>query len=74
MADRISTYRVARLALHIPVQQGSAAPWSLVAIGTRRGVPHASILVDGRVPCPAHNPTTEEILEAMDAAIRQAMI
>jgi len=72
--DRISTYRVARLALHIPVQAGSLAPFSVVAIGTRRGVPHASILVDGRVACPPHNPTTEEILEAMDAAIRQCMI
>jgi hypothetical protein len=72
--DRVSYYRVARLALHVPATQGALAPWSLIATGVKRGIPSSSIIVDGRVPCPAHNPTTEELLEAFDAALRQCML
>jgi len=74
MHDRISYYRVARLAVHVPFTPGASAPWSLIAVGVKRGVPSANILVDGTVPLAARNPTTEEILEAMDAAIRSAML
>lgn len=72
--DRISRYRVARLSLHIPVNPLAKGHYALIATGVRNGVPTSLVLADGMVPCPAHNPTTEEILEAMDAALRQHML
>lgn len=74
MTDRISTYRVARLAIHVPQVADSWANWSLVATGVRGGIPTAKILLDGRVRLPPRNPTTEELLEAFDSAIRTSML
>jgi hypothetical protein len=74
MSDRISTYRVVRLSIHVPAVDGAWAPWSLIATGVRGGIPTSRILVDGRVHLAPRNPTTEEILEAFDAAIRQSML
>lgn len=72
--DNMSRYRVVRLALHVPMHAGALAPWSLVAVGVRRGVPSANILLDGRVRLAPRNPTTEEILEAIDSAVRGSML
>lgn len=74
MADRISTYRVARLSLHIPVNSAARAHYALLATGVKNGVPRSVVLADGTVPCAALNPTTEEILEAMHAALAQHML
>lgn len=74
MNDRISRYRVARLSLFPPQGGTGAAPYALVASTIRNGIPHAQILVDGRLPNLSPFPTTEELLEAMDAAIRQHML
>lgn len=74
MTDRISTYRVARLAIHVPHSADSWAPWSLVATGVRGGIPTAQILLDGRVRLAPQRPTTEELLEAFDSAIRGSML
>jgi hypothetical protein len=40
----------------------------------RRGVPHGAILIDGTLMGVDPFPTTEELLEAFDAAIRQHML
>ena len=74
MVDRISTYRQVRLVLQIPVDRGSRSYWSLHAVGVRNGIPTARILLDGFVPGLDRQPTTEEILEALDAAVRGAML
>lgn len=72
--DRISRYRVVRLAIHVPAVSGSRAHWSLIATGVRGGIPTSVILSDGMVDLAAQNPTTEEIVEALDACVRQMMI
>lgn len=74
MADRISQYRVVRLAIHVPPTGGATARWTLVATGVRRGIPHAAILLDGSVRLPGPAPTTEEILEAVHAIAEQSML
>lgn len=74
MPDRISTYRVARLAIHVPQTDGALARWSLIATGFRAGVPSSNILLDGSVRLAPRNPTTEELLEAFDSAIRGSML
>lgn len=74
MADQISNYRQVRLVLQVPSQPGSRAYWSLHAVGVKRGIPVSRILLDGWVPLAASTPTTEEILEALDAAVRQSML
>lgn len=74
MNDRISQYRVVRLAIHVPPTGGTTARWSLIAVGVRRGIPHAQILLDGSVRLPGPAPTTEEILEAVAACAQQGML
>jgi hypothetical protein len=72
--DRISRYRVARLSLFPPQIKDGSARYALVANTIRNGVPSAQILVDGQLSGVAMRPTTEEVLEAMDAALRQHML
>lgn len=72
--DRISTYRQVRLVLQIPNLPTARTYWSLHAVGVKRGIPTSTVLLDGVVGHLAQNPTTEEILEACDAAIRGAML
>jgi len=74
MSDRISTYRQVRLVLQVPRSEDQRAYYSLHAIGVYKGIPTARILVDGTVSLAPLNPTTEEILEALDAAVRQSML
>jgi hypothetical protein len=71
MADQISMYRVARLAM-FPATVGDAghARWSLVSNVIRGGIPTARILGDGLIPGVPTHPTQEEVVEAMDAALR----
>ena len=72
--DRISRYRQVRLVLQVPHTPGGRTYWSLHAVGVRAGVPHSVILLDGVVPGISAQPTTEEILEAIDAAVRGSML
>jgi hypothetical protein len=72
--DRISRYRVARLSLFPPQISGGPARYALVANTIRNGVPSAQILCDGTLLGVATHPTTEEVLEALDAAVRQHML
>lgn len=74
MHDRISAYCVARLSIHMPHREGAAARYALIANTIVRGVPRAKVLVDGELHGLSPRPTTEEILEAFDAAIRQHML
>lgn len=74
MADSTSTYRQVRLILQVPGMPGTPTYWSLHAVGVRRGVPSSTILLDGTVAPLDPRPTTEEILEAIDAAVRGAML
>lgn len=74
MPDRQSRFRVARLSLYPPQVGTGAAPYALIASTIRRGVPDAHILVEGRVMGVPARPTTEELLEAFDSAIRQHML
>lgn len=74
MSDRISRYRVVRLALHVPPTGGDRAHWSLIATGVRNGIPSSVVLLDGMVPLPGPAPTLEEILEAIDSLVRQSML
>jgi hypothetical protein len=74
MPDRISTYRQVRLVLQVPARDGARTYFSVHAVGVKRGVPHAEVLADGVVaPLPA-SPSTEEIVAALDAAVRQLML
>lgn len=72
--DRVSTYRVVRLSIHVPHVEGATARWSLIATGVKRGIPSSQVLLDGTVPLPGPAPTTEEIVEAIDAIARQSML
>lgn len=72
--DQISFYRVARLSLFPPRRAGMPARYALVAQTIKRGVPSGAILVDGQVEGLDPWPTTEELLGAFDAAIRQNML
>ena len=74
MADRISKYRVIRLAIHVPPTDGDAARWSLVAVGVRGGIPTANILLDGSVRMSGPAPSTAEICEALAAIAQQVTI
>lgn len=74
MNDRVSNYRQVRLVLQVPTQKGSRAYVSMHAVGVRRGVPTARILLDGYVGALDPAPTTEEMLEAFDAFIRQNLL
>ena len=71
---QISRFRVARLSIHAPSVDGRGAPYALIANTIKRGVPSAQILLDGRLPALNARPTTEELLEAFDSAIRQHML
>lgn len=71
MADRISRYRVARLSLFPPERDGGNARYAVVANVIKRGVPSGMILVDGVLPSAPSHPTTEELLELFDSALRQ---
>lgn len=74
MNDRISTYRQVRLVLQVPSTSGARTYFSLHAVGVRRGVPSSVILADGVVGNLGQQPTAEEIVEALDAAVRQMML
>jgi hypothetical protein len=74
MADRVSNYRVVRLALFMPQTGSGRARWSLVAVGVSRGVPNASILLDGLVPISSGRPPIAEIIEALQAVVDQARL
>lgn len=74
MSDRISNYRQVRLVLQVPVNGASQTYWSLHAVGVKGGIPTARVLLDGFVPALHQQCTTEEILEAIDAAVRGAML
>lgn len=74
MADRISSYRVVRLALFMPQTGSGRARWSLVAVGVNHGVPNASILLDGDVPISSGRPPIHEIVEALQAVVNQARL
>ena len=72
--DTMSRYRVARLSLFPPMQAGHHARYAVVSHVIKRGIPSAQILVDGILPNQPCYPTTEELLEAFDSAIRQHML
>lgn len=72
--DRVSNYRVVRLAIHVPPTDGDRARWSLVAVGVSRGIPNASILLDGTVPLRGPRPPIHEIVEALAAVVDQARL
>ncbi len=74
MADRISRYRVARLSMYPPPTNGGNARYAVLANTIRRGVPHGQIITDGVVPNAPASPTTEELLELFDSALRQNML
>jgi len=69
--DRTSTFRTARLLIHVPHNQRSLAAWSLHAVDTRRGVPYAGVLQQGWVPLPAIRPTEVDLWEALDRIVSQ---
>lgn len=71
MADRISTYRQVRLVVQIPQDRASRSYFSLHAVGVKKGVPTSTVLLDGWVAALDQLATTEEIVEALDAAVRQ---
>lgn len=74
MPDRISNYRQVRLILQVPQAQSERAYFSIHAVGVRNGIPSSQILTDGWVPLAHATPTTEEILEALDACVRQCLL
>lgn len=74
MHDTVSRYRVARLALFPPQTAAGPARYTLIANTIRRGVPSAKVLVDGFVSGVPVYPSTEELLEAFDSAIRGNML
>lgn len=74
MPDRISRYRVARLSLFPPMTAGGNAAYAVVASTIRNGIPNAQILVDGQLRDVPSHPTTEELLELFDSALRQHML
>lgn len=69
-----SRFRVARLSLFPSMLGSGQARYALTSQVIRGNVPHSQILVDGVLNGVASTPTTEEILEAMDAALRQHML
>jgi len=69
--DRTSTFRTARLVLHVPKGQGALAAWALHVVDTRRGVPYAAVLQQGWVACPAVRPTEVDLWEALDRVVGQ---
>lgn len=74
MPDEISFYRVARLSLFPPREPGGHYRYALVATRVKRGIPSATVLLDGIVPGGHPTPTTEELLEAFDSAVRKHML
>lgn len=74
MNDRVSGYRVARFSMFPPLTKGNHARYCLVSHTIRRGIPNAQILVDGIVPAAPLFPTTEELLELFDSALRAHML
>ena len=74
MPDRISRYRVARISMFPPMAAGNMARYALTASVIRNGVPTSQILLDGLVPNAPAFPTTEELLELFDSALRQHML
>jgi hypothetical protein len=65
---------VARLSLYPPTTKTGAARYALIANTIKNGVPSGAILLDGSLLGVDPRPTTEELLEAFDAAIRQHML
>ena len=74
MPDRISRFRVARMSVFPPMEAGNHARYAVTASTIRRGVPSAQILFDGTLPNAPAFPTTEELLELFDSALRQHML
>lgn len=74
MNDRISRYRSARLSLFLPARDGGNVRYALLRLGVRNGVPQGQILVDGVLPSAPASPTTEELLELFDSALRQHLL
>lgn len=72
--DRISQYRVARWSLFPPRESGGNARYAVVANTIRNGIPHGQILLDGILPNAPAQPTTEELLELFDSALRQHLL
>lgn len=72
--DRISRFRVARLSLFPPLTASGQARYAMIASTVRNGVPHSQILIDGQLRDVPSHPTTEELLELFDVAIRQHML
>ena len=71
MSDRISTYRVARLSLYPPHGERGNARYACIANRIIRGVPRGQILFDGVLQGAPPSPTTDELLELFDSALRQ---
>lgn len=74
MADRISSYRTARLSLHLPPPGGDQARWSLLLLGVRNGIPMGQIHSDGVVRFDPAMPLEQEALLGLDAALAQVLI
>jgi hypothetical protein len=60
--------------MQIPANRDSRTYWSLHAVGVRAGVPTGKVLLDGFVGNLRPDCTVEEILEALDAAVRGALL
>lgn len=72
MNDRTPWLRTAKLILHPPVKQGGDCRYALTTFSiTTRGTQNGRVLLDGVLRGIAPAPTTEELLEAFDAALRQ---
>ena len=74
MPDRICRYRVARLSVFPPLLEPGDARYAIISNVVKNGVPTGQILADGTLRGCSPFPTTEEVLEMMDAAVRQHML
>lgn len=71
MPDRVSMYRVARLSLYPPSGDHGQARYACIASTITHGIPRATVLFDGVLSGVATHPQEWEVIEAMDAALRQ---
>lgn len=74
MSELNERYRQARLVLQVPWTPQPRSYWSLHTISVARGVPRSRVLLDGTVGALPLVPTQEEIVEALDAAVRSMML
>lgn len=71
MVDRISNFRVVRLAIHLPSSAEGEAHWTLTPLTVKNGVPNGTTTHRGVLSGMGPSPSVDQIADALERIVAE---